>query len=190
MSLPNLPARWKKFRPVVDGLESRESLNASPMVAAQVSMMSGQETSGGAIVTQLPTAPLTTVSTIPANGDLNPYGVAFVPRGFQGDGALKPGDVLVLDPSTTPVTCRAPARPSSKSRRTANSISLTYRSSDLGLTTALGVLKGGFVLVGNTPMTTVGGTPTVQQGSLLILDRNGKPVETLTDSKLFDGPWT
>ena len=32
-------------------------------------------------------------STIPANGDLNPYGVAFVPPGFPAGGPLKPGDV-------------------------------------------------------------------------------------------------
>src|ERR1700689_2538822 len=34
-------------------------------------------------------------STIPSNGDLNPYGVAFVPEGFPAGGALSPGDVLV-----------------------------------------------------------------------------------------------
>jgi hypothetical protein len=34
-------------------------------------------------------------STVPANGDLNPYGVAFVPPGFPAGGPLKPGDVLV-----------------------------------------------------------------------------------------------
>src|ERR1700730_637386 len=34
-------------------------------------------------------------STIPANGDLNPYGVAIVPRGFPAGGALAPGDVVV-----------------------------------------------------------------------------------------------
>src|SRR5208283_3700196 len=34
-------------------------------------------------------------STIPANGDVNPYGVAFVPMGFPGGGALSGGDVLV-----------------------------------------------------------------------------------------------
>jgi hypothetical protein len=33
-------------------------------------------------------------STISANGDLNPYGVAFVPAGFPA-GSLNPGDVLV-----------------------------------------------------------------------------------------------
>ena len=35
-------------------------------------------------------------STIPANGDLNPYGVAFVPIGFpSGKQKILPGDVLV-----------------------------------------------------------------------------------------------
>lgn len=34
-------------------------------------------------------------STIPPNGDLNPYGIAFVPTGFPTGGPLKQGDVLV-----------------------------------------------------------------------------------------------
>src|SRR5271154_1490620 len=34
-------------------------------------------------------------STVPANGDQNPYGVAFVPLGFLAGGPLPPGDVLV-----------------------------------------------------------------------------------------------
>jgi hypothetical protein len=34
-------------------------------------------------------------STIPPNGDLNPYGVAIVPSGFPSGGAIKSGDVLV-----------------------------------------------------------------------------------------------
>src|ERR1019366_2177332 len=29
-------------------------------------------------------SPVQVVSTIPSNGDINPYGVAFVPRGFPG----------------------------------------------------------------------------------------------------------
>ena len=36
------------------------------------------------------------VSTLPPNGDLNPYGVAFVPLLFQsGSGPVQPGDILV-----------------------------------------------------------------------------------------------
>jgi hypothetical protein len=42
----------------------------------------------------LPTPPLT-VSTIASNGDVNPYGVAFVPKGFPAGGLLNPGDLLV-----------------------------------------------------------------------------------------------
>lgn len=34
-------------------------------------------------------------STIPANGDLNPYGVALVPKGFPAGGMVAPGDILV-----------------------------------------------------------------------------------------------
>src|ERR1700739_1010553 len=41
-------------------------------------------------------SPVRSVSTIPANGDVNPYGVAFVPDNFQsGTGPLKHGDILV-----------------------------------------------------------------------------------------------
>src|SRR5215469_4701825 len=34
-------------------------------------------------------------STIPGNGDLNPYGIAFVPNDFPAGGTIAPGDVLV-----------------------------------------------------------------------------------------------
>ena len=48
-----------------------------------------------AILSQLPTSSQRVVSTVPANGDVNPYGVAFVPNGFPTGGPLEPGDVLV-----------------------------------------------------------------------------------------------
>ena len=35
--------------------------------------------------------------TIPANGDLNPYGIAFVPKDFPSGGKIAPGDVLVAN---------------------------------------------------------------------------------------------
>ena len=48
-------------------------------------------------------------------------------------------------------------------------------SGQLGLTTALGVLKRGFVIVGGVPATydSQGNLVSVGQGSLMILDRNG-----------------
>src|SRR5262245_47559362 len=35
------------------------------------------------------------VSTVPANGDQNPYGLAFVPPGARFGGALKQGEMLI-----------------------------------------------------------------------------------------------
>jgi DNA-binding beta-propeller fold protein YncE len=57
-----------------------------------------------------------------------------------------------------------------------------------GLSTALGVLRGGFVLVGNVP-TTDGTVATIGKGALQIIDRHGKLTQTLTDPVLLDGPW-
>ena len=131
-----------------------------------------------------PLIPIQT-STIPANGDLNPYGVAFVPPEFPDSSPLKPGDVLVSNFNSSGNT--------QGTGTTIVSISPTGQQTPffqgtppLGLTTALGVLKKGFVLVGNVP-TNSQGAP--QQGSLLILDKTGTLLQTLTDPALLDGPW-
>ena len=47
------------------------------------------------IVPNLPNGAFQTLTTVPANGDLNPYGVAFVPSDFPSGGTIQPGDVLV-----------------------------------------------------------------------------------------------
>jgi hypothetical protein len=47
------------------------------------------------IVPQLTTTPTLSVSTVPSNGDLNPYGVAFIPHGFPAGGSLNAGDIIV-----------------------------------------------------------------------------------------------
>ena len=138
-------------------------------------------------------------STIPQNGDLNPYGVAFVPQGFPGGGLIAPGDVLVsnfnnsnnvqgtgttiikLTPSGT--IAPAPAPPGSSG----NAFTF-FTSTPTGLTTALGVLRKGFVLVGNVP-TTNGTVGTISQGSLQIISRNGTLVRPLNDSAFLDTPW-
>src|ERR1700722_16876992 len=41
------------------------------------------------------------VSTIPGNGDVNPYGLAFVPFGFPSSGALNTGQILVSNFNNT-----------------------------------------------------------------------------------------
>lgn len=57
----------------------------------------------------------------------------------------------------------------------------------MGLTTALVVLRSGWVIVGSLP-TTDGMPDTAQAGCLLVLDSNGNVVETITDVQI-NGPW-
>jgi hypothetical protein len=159
-------------RPALESLEERCLLDGIPII---------------------PNLPPTFVSasTVPANGDLNPYGVAFVPKGFPQGGPVHVGDVLVSNFNAN-----------SNLQGTGTTIvdisltgqqSLFFQGSSapgaLGLTTALGVLQRGFVIVGSLP-TLDGTSNTIQApGSLLILDSHGNVVTTLSDSVLLDGPW-
>jgi hypothetical protein len=101
-----------------------------------------------------PFLPKTIVSsTVPENGDVNPYGVAIVPAGFPSGGTIAPGDVLVsnfnnsdnLQGTGTTIIKFTPSGPVSP----AGQASEFFKGSFPGLTTALGVLKRGFVLVGS-----------------------------------------
>jgi len=141
-------------------------------------------------------------STVPANGDLNPYGVAFVPPDFPAGGSISPGDVLVSNfnntsnlqgtgttiISLTPNGSVAPA-PSPPPPGSPGS-AVTFFTSPLqtGLSTALGVLRAGFVLVGNVP-TTDGTSNTISNGSLQIIDSHGNLLTTLVDPNFLDSPW-
>jgi hypothetical protein len=70
-----------------------------------------------------------------------------------------------------------------------------FTSSLFGLSTALGVLKGGFVIVGNVSSpddSECGCGSTPSGGSLQVIDRNGNLVTTLTDNSggnVFGSPW-
>jgi len=128
-----------------------------------------------------------TDSTIPSNGDVNPYGVAFVPAGFPAGPNIAAGDVLVsnfnassgLEGTGTTIISMSPT-----------GRQLLFATSPLiGLSTALGVFSRGFVIVGNLPVTYPSGVSTPGQGSLQIFDRNGNLVSTLNDSTLLDSPW-
>jgi hypothetical protein len=125
-------------------------------------------------------------STIPANGDLNPYGVAFVPAGFPTGGATSAGDVLVSNFNAKSNVQGTGTTIVSVTPNGTQSLFFKGTTTPLGLTTALGVLSKGFVIVGNLP-TDQNGAPL--QGSLIILDKNGSVVTTLTNSSLLDGPW-
>jgi len=143
---------------------------------------------------------LVNTSTIPANGDLNPYGVAFVPKGFPGGGAISTGDVLVSNFNNsgnvqgtgttiiqfTPGGLLAP--PPSTPGGPGNA-QVFFTSPLAGLSTALGVLRGGLVIVGNVPTTTNGTTTTIGTGSLQVIDKTGKALPTITDTTFLDSPW-
>jgi DNA-binding beta-propeller fold protein YncE len=133
-------------------------------------------------------------STIPANMDENPYGVAFVPAGFPSGGAIDSGDVLVSNfnnSSNIQGTGTTIVRLRPRGSLAPPGTAVTFFTSKLelrGLSTALGVLRGGFVVVGNVP-TTDGTFKTIGQGALQVIDRNGNWVQTLTDKSFLDGPW-
>jgi sugar lactone lactonase YvrE len=144
----------------------------------------------GPIVTKLPVSPSASISTVPADGDLNPYATAVVPSGFPKKGPLKPGDILVTNFNNSSNlqgtgSTLVNITPSGKQ-------SVFYQgSTGIGLTSALGVLKRGFVVVGNIPGTfdSNGNLLSVGNGSLLILDRFGHVAATLTDPGMIAGPW-
>ncbi len=127
-----------------------------------------------------------TFSTVPANGDQNPYGLTYVPADYRGGGVLKPGDLLVSNFNNG---SNVQGTGSTIMRITpSGGTSVFFQgSSQLGLTTALGVLKNGFVLVGSVP-TPDGTAANIQPGSLLVLDANGRLVETI-NGNLVDSPW-
>jgi DNA-binding beta-propeller fold protein YncE len=138
-----------------------------------------------------------TSSTIPTNGDVNPYGVAFVPAHFPAGGTIAAGDVLASNFNSTanvPVTGvqgtgTTIVQLTPRGPLALPGTAVTFFTSSLpGLSTALGVLSGGFVIVGNVS-TTDGTFGTIGQGALQVIDRHGKLVRTWTDPTYLDGPW-
>ena len=135
----------------------------------------------------------TLASTVPKNGDVNPYGVAVAP---VTQGLLTAGDVLVsnfnnhrnlqgtgstiveISPTTGNVTPFASLYPNELPGPCPGG---------LGFTTALVALSSGFVIVGSLP-TKNGSSASMQAGCLIVLDSSGTPVETISGAPI-NGPW-
>ncbi|HWU91434.1 MAG TPA: hypothetical protein VN253_29405 [Kofleriaceae bacterium] len=149
----------------------------------------------GAVIPRLPPVPNLTVSTIPPSGDVNPYGVAFVPKRFPDGGKIHFGDILVSNFNN-----------SENLQGTGSSIVTVHPDGTqmlffqgppgLGLTTALGILESGFVIVGNVPSTNTSDPgmcmnleTDVGQGALTVIDKNGHAVQTIANPTFLDGPW-
>lgn len=131
-------------------------------------------------------------STVPANGDVNPYGIV---RITKSSGSLVAGNILVsnfnnssnLQGTGTTIVQIAPDGASSLFAQIDGSKLPGPCPGGIGLTTALAVLRSGWVIVGSLP-TTDGTSATAQAGCLLVLDANGNVWETFYGS-LINGPW-
>jgi hypothetical protein len=166
-------------------IRNLKRLVGAGLVLVAVGVMSAQPALAGKSVE--PFIPVQT-STVATNGDVNPYGVAFVPNGFPKGGKTASGDILVSNFNA--------ASPSGQGTGT-TIVSVTPDGAQttffqgtppLGLTTALNALKNGIVIVGNVPASSMG---TPEQGSLIVLDKNGNQLagSPLVDSTFLDGPW-
>jgi hypothetical protein len=132
--------------------------------------------------------PLTppSVSTIPPNGDVNPYGVAVVPHTLLGATVLQGGDILVSNfnnAQNLQGTGTTIVRINQQGHQ-----SLFYQAPVVGLTAALGVLSDGIVIVGSLP-TADGTAATVQAGSLLFIDPRGNLLGAINGQNFVNGPW-
>ena len=136
--------------------------------------------------------------TIPPNGDVNPYGVAVVGR---SQGAEVAGDVLVSNFNSGPGPAGLQGRGTTIVQLDPNAgpsaTPQVFAQIDpnhlpgacpggVGLTTALSVLPGGWVVVGSLP--TSDGSTITGSGCLLVLNSSGQVVETFSGGAI-NGPW-
>jgi hypothetical protein len=133
-------------------------------------------------------------STVPAKGDVNPYGLAVVPASA---GRLTVGNVLVsnfndkanVQGTGSTIVQVSPAGQTSLFANVARLPAGMTCPGGVGLTTALGILPGGWVVVGSLPTTTGGALPGLNPaGCLIVLNDQGAPVETITNKNIV-GPW-
>lgn len=130
-------------------------------------------------------------STVPANGDQNPYAMVISP---VTAGSLQKGDLLVdnfnnkgnLQGTGTTII---DYRPSTKQTTTFATLpaKLDGCPGGVGLSTAMAVLKSGWVIVGSAPSTD-GTTKTLGKGCLILLDNSGKVAGTIAGPNI-DDPW-
>jgi hypothetical protein len=134
----------------------------------------------------------TVASTVPANGDVNPYGIVIVP---STAGKLRAGNLLISnfngksnDQGTgTTIDQITPAGKSSLFAQIDPKSLPGSCPGGVGLTTALSMLPGGYVVVGSLP-TTNGKSATAKLGCLIVLDSNGHAVGTIANHNI-QGPW-
>ena len=141
--------------------------------------------------------PVQVGSTVPPNGDVNPYGVAIVQ---STAGTLTAGDVLVSNfndranvqgTGTTLVAISPAGKLKVFASITASSLSSSQTCpGGIGLSTALAILPGDWVVVGSAPAAGPSGAPANvdPNGCLIVLNSAGAVVETWSNADI-NGPW-
>jgi hypothetical protein len=130
-------------------------------------------------------------STQPANGDQNPYAIAVAP---VSAGAVQKDDVLVdnfnnngnLQGTGSTIVDYRPATGQMTTFATIPH-DVPGCPGGVGLTTAMTMLKSGWVIVGSAPSTD-GTTKTLGAGCLIVLDANGNVAGTIAGPRI-DDPW-
>ena len=131
------------------------------------------------------------ISTVPENGDQNPYAIVVAPASV---GSIEKDDVLITNFNdagnlqglgSTIVNYN----PTTKKLSTFAALprDLAGCPGGVGLSTALAVLKSGWVIVGSAPSAD-GTTGTRGAGCLIVLDSNGKVASVIAGDKI-DMPW-
>ena len=133
----------------------------------------------------------TLTSSVTDNGDLNPYAIVVAP---VSAGKIQKDDVLVdnfnnlsnLQGTGTTIVIY---RPSTKQTMLFAKLpqAMAQCPGGVGLTTAMTMLKSGWVIVGSTPSRD-GTTATKGDGCLIVLDPQGKPAVAWSGAHIVD-PW-
>ena len=134
---------------------------------------------------------VTLTTTVPDNGDQNPYAIVVAPVSV---GKVQKDDVLIDNFNdlsnlqglgTTIVDYNPTTRQTTLFAKLERH--LPQCPGGVGLTTAMTMLKSGWVIVGSTPSND-GTTNTKGNGCLLVLDANGQLVDTCAGPDI-NGPW-
>jgi sugar lactone lactonase YvrE len=133
----------------------------------------------------------TLINTVPDNGDQNPYAIVVAP---VSSGTIKQGDVLVDNFNNSSNlqgvgTTIVDYHPDTKQMSVFATIPHETAScpGGVGLSTAMTMLKSGWVIVGSTPSND-GTTNTKGAGCLFVLNSDGKLVSTIANKDIND-PW-
>jgi hypothetical protein len=164
-------------------------VTATAGLLAGTGLMAGAANAGGFPAFVGPLHHVATIaSTVPGNGDVNPYGVAVIPR---STGNLWRGNVLIsnfndkANVQGTGTTIVGVSPNGHVSLFAQINPHLLGCPGGVGLTTALSVLRSGWVIVGSLP--TKGGKVS-GAGCLIVLDKWGHVRETFAGQGI-NGPW-